>query len=128
MGIEKFEGTIAYFVISKLAGGEVLENYSKEMDIIQPLLEYSLNYIDNFENLKSDIINLNQNLSQFSSSFKVGNLSQIQLLYDNLFVFITEIKEGDIFVVNLFNNSYPYGIIKIFLDEYINYVKQNYNL
>lgn len=127
MGINNFEGTVAYFVISRLAGGEILENYTKDETSLQPLLEYSLSYLENFETLKNDVANWEQNISQHSNSLKVGKLNQISFFYQNLKVFFVEIKEDDIFVVGFFNNNYPDGIIKLFWKEYIDYVRQNYS-
>ncbi|MCX7758176.1 MAG: hypothetical protein N2169_00970 [bacterium] len=128
MNINQFEGTIAYFVISRLAGGEILENYVKDQDILQPLLEYSLNYIENYESFKNDLNNFNSTLAQYSPNFKLDKLKSLNFIYSNMKVFFCEIKEDDIFAVIFFSASYPDGIVKIFLNEYINYVKQNYSL
>ncbi|MEN3015084.1 MAG: hypothetical protein ABDH21_03380 [bacterium] len=127
MSINEFDGTLAYFVISRMAGGEILESYSKNPNFLQPLLEYSLSYIESFQSIKSDISSWNQNISQYNHSLIFENLKQITLSYNNIKVFFTEIKEDDIFVVNFFDCSYPEGIIKIFLSEYLSYVKQTYS-
>ncbi|MCS7165344.1 MAG: hypothetical protein RMJ51_03590 [Candidatus Calescibacterium sp.] len=126
MNIAQFDGTIAYFVISRLAGGEILENYVKHTDLLQPLLEYSLSYIENFESYKNDIVSINANISD--PSLKIDNLRAIEFIYSNMKVFLSEIKESDIFVVAFFNSGYPDGIIKIILNDYINHVRQNYSL
>lgn len=126
MNIAQFDGTIAYFVISRLAGGEILENYVKHTDLLQPLLEYSLSYIENFESYKNDIVSINANISD--PSLKIDNLKAIEFIYSNMKVFLSEIKESDIFVVAFFNSGYPDGIIKIILNDYINHVRQNYSL
>ncbi|MFN4219413.1 MAG: hypothetical protein ACK4GJ_00635 [bacterium] len=114
MSIEKFEGTIAYFVISRLAGGEVLESYSPDSDVLQNILEYSINIVENFQTLKV-----------YNGSL-IGKLNYVTMDYEKVKVFLVEIKEEDIYVVALFSSSYPSGIAKLFLDEYLNYVRQTY--
>lgn len=116
MGIDKFDGTIASFVISRLAGGEILESYSSDPKIIQNLLEYSLNLIENFQIFKNfDTTNL-----------QLEKPSSINIDYQTAKVFLVEIKEEDIYVVVFFSSAYPMGLLRLFLDEYINYVKQSY--
>lgn len=116
MSIEKFEGTIAYFVVSRLAGGEVLESYSSNPDVIQNLLEYSINIIENFQTLRSYI----------PDDSMIGKLKYVTMDYEKVKVFLIEIKEDDIYVVALFSSSYPSGVSKLFLNEYLSYIKQTY--
>jgi len=114
MKLEIFDGVIAGFVISKLAGGEILESYVKNEDILQSLLEVSLNYIEFYPTLR-DSINNNNNELVF-----------VNLVFTNIKVSLAEVKKDDIYIVLFFDNSYADGIIKIIFSDYLEYIKNNY--
>jgi len=115
MDLSTFDGVVASFVISKLAGGEILENYVKSEDFLQSLFELSLNYIDSFPSFRDSMADK-------------GQLLLFSLVYTNIKFLLAELKTDDIYVAMFFDNSYPDGIVKILFNDYLEYVRQNYTI
>ncbi len=106
-------------IISRLAGGEVIESAIKDPNNFQNFLELALDYIDKFMSYKIES-------SKYISLINDKNLKRIKLQFEeNTFDFI-EIKNDDIFLVILYDNTYPKGINELYINMAIDYAFNSY--
>lgn len=102
-------------VISRIAGGEIIESAIKDHNNLQNLLELSLDYIDKFINYKIES-------SKYSSLINDKNLKRIKLEYEEYIIDFIEVKNDDIFLVIFYDNTYPKGINELYIQMAFDYV------
>ena len=106
-------------IISRLAGGEVIESTIKDPNNFQSFLELALDYIDKFINYKIES-------SKYISLINDKNLKRIKLQYEENTIDFIEIKNDDIFLVILYDNTYPKGINELYINMAIDYAFNSY--
>jgi hypothetical protein len=106
-------------IISRLAGGEVIESTIKDPNNFQNFLELALDYIDKFINYKIES-------SKYISLINDKNLKRIKLQYEENIIDFIEIKNDDIFLVILYDNTYPKGINELYINMAIDYAFNSY--
>jgi hypothetical protein len=106
-------------IISRLAGGEVIESTIKDPNNFQSFLELALDYIDKFINYKIES-------SKYISIINDKNLKRIKLQFEENTVDFIEIKNDDIFLVILYDNTYPKGINELYINMAIDYAFNSY--
>jgi hypothetical protein len=106
-------------IISRLAGGEVIESIIKDPNNFQNFLELALDYIDKFISYKIES-------SKYISLINDKNLKRIKLQYEENTIDFIEIKNDDIFLVILYDNTYPKGINELYINLAIDYAFNSY--
>jgi hypothetical protein len=106
-------------IISRLAGGEVIESTIKDPNNFQNFLELALDYIDKFMSYKIES-------SKYISLINDKNLKRIKLQYEENTIDFIEIKNDDIFLVILYDNTYPKGINELYINMAIDYAFNSY--
>jgi len=106
-------------IISRLAGGEVIESTIKDPNNFQNFLELALDYIDKFISYKIES-------SKYISLINDKNLKRIKLQFEENTVDFIEIKNDDIFLVILYDNTYPKGINELYINMAIDYAFNSY--
>jgi hypothetical protein len=106
-------------IISRLAGGEVIESTIKDPNNFQNFLELALDYIDKFMSYKIES-------SKYISLINDKNLKRIKLQFEENTVDFIEIKNDDIFLVILYDNTYPKGINELYINMAIDYAFNSY--
>ncbi|MCX7870786.1 MAG: hypothetical protein N2485_04340 [bacterium] len=113
------DSIIGALVISRVAGGEVIESAIKNANNFQNLLELSLDYIDKFMSYKIES-------SKYSNLINDKNLKKIKLEYEEYTIDFIEVKNDDIFLVVLYDNTYPKGINELYIKMAFDYVFHSY--
>jgi hypothetical protein len=106
-------------IISRLAGGEVIESTTRDPNNFQNFLELALDYIDKFMSYKIES-------SKYISLINDKNLKRIKLQFEENTVDFIEIKNDDIFLVILYDNTYPKGINELYINMAIDYAFNSY--
>jgi len=106
-------------IISRLAGGEVIESTIKDPNNFQNFLELALDYIDKFVSYKIES-------SKYISLINDKNLKRIKLQFEENTIDFIEIKNDDIFLVILYDNTYPKGINELYINMAIDYAFNSY--
>jgi hypothetical protein len=106
-------------IVSRLAGGEVIESTSRDPNNFQNFLELALDYIDKFMSYKIES-------SKYISLINDKNLKRIKLQFEENTVDFIEIKNDDIFLVILYDNTYPKGINELYINMAIDYAFNSY--
>jgi len=106
-------------IISRVAGGEVIESAIKDPNNFQNFLELALDYIDKFMNYKIES-------SKYISLINDKNLKRIKLQFEENTIDFIEIKNDDIFLVILYDNTYPKGINELYINMAIDYAFNSY--
>jgi len=116
LGNDSIKGAL---IISRLAGGEVIESAIKDSNNFQNFLELALDYIDKFMNYKIES-------SKYISLINDKNLKRIKLQFEENTIDFIEIKNDDIFLIILYDNTYPKGINELYINMAIDYAFNSY--